>query len=309
VGQTLVIHPGAVGDVLLTVPALRALRRACPDDEIVLAAQSHVGELLRALGVVEVPLRFDRLGLDALFTDGSWSEGLDGVGRAARVVCWFGANDEGFVRRLTRIAPGAIIARPGPRERDGGGCPVWSHLLATVGGSAPAAREAIIVPADLRRDGRRALEVAGWDGLTPLLVAHPGAGGATKRWPAEGFAQTVEALASTGSLRIVVHEGPADRGAARALRDRLSAPVLHLDGPSLPTLAGALAQAKGYVGNDSGISHLAASVGTRSVVLFTRENLAWRPWGHRAEPVVVGTDALDPDDVTRVADAIARLFD
>jgi heptosyltransferase III len=309
VGQTLVIHPGAVGDVLLAVPALRALRRARPDDEIALAAQSHVGELLRALRVVDVPVRFDRLGLAALFTDGSGSEGLDDVARAGHVVCWFGANDEGFVRRLTAIAPGVIIARPGPSDRAGDRCPVWRRLLATLGGSAPAEREAIIVPDDLKREGRRALEAAGWDGLTPLLVAHPGAGGVTKRWPAEGFAQTVESLASRGSLRIAVHEGPADRAAARRLRDRLSAPVLYLDRPALPTLAGALAQATGYLGNDSGISHLAASVGTRSVVLFTRENLAWRPWGHGAEPIVVGTDALHPDDVTRVAHAVARLFD
>ena len=305
-GQTLVIHPGAVGDVLLAVPALRALRRACPHDEIALAAQSHVGALLRALRVVDAQVRFERLGLDTLFAGASGSEGLEVVARAARVVCWFGANDAGFVRRLAAIAPGAIIAPPAPDSDRGA---VWNHLLATTGGPAAPDREPIVVSDDLMTAGRRALEVAGWDGMTPLLVAHPGAGGATKRWPVEGFADALESLASRRSLGIAVHEGPADRRAARGLLDRVSVPALHLDGPSLPTLAGALAHAKGYLGNDSGISHLAASVGTPSVVLFTRANLAWRPWGHGAVPIVVETDALHPHDVVQVTRAVQRLFD
>jgi heptosyltransferase III len=309
VGQTLVIHPGAVGDVLLAVPALRALRRACPDDEIALAAQSHVGALLRALRVVDAQVRFERLGLDTLFAGASGSEGLAVVARAARVVCWFGANDEGFVRRLAAIAPGAIIAPPAPNARDSDGGAVWNHLLATTGGPAAPDRQPIVVSDPLMTAGRRALEVAGWDGMTPLLVAHPGAGGVTKRWAVEGFAAAIESVASRQSLGIAVHEGPADRGAARRLLDRVSVPALHLDGPSLPTLAGALAHAKGYLGNDSGISHLAASIGTPSVVLFTQANLAWRPWGHGAEPIVVETNALHPHDVVQVTRAVRRLFD
>jgi hypothetical protein len=67
--RLLVIHPGALGDVLQAVPALRALRgreRAC---RVSLAAQPRLARLLAGAGVVDEALSFDALGLSVLFTD------------------------------------------------------------------------------------------------------------------------------------------------------------------------------------------------------------------------------------------------
>ena len=95
----LAIHPGALGDVLLAVPALRALRAQA--GQVVLAAQPRIGALMQELGVIDRHVAFDGLGLDALFTDdASRSPRLPD---ASRIVCWFGARDATFTRRLASI--------------------------------------------------------------------------------------------------------------------------------------------------------------------------------------------------------------
>jgi heptosyltransferase III len=312
--RTLVIHPGALGDVLLAIPALRALRRRGGAGEgrceVVLAAQSHVGELLHALGEVDACVRFDALGLEALFVDAPPPSRAPRLGGAERVVSWFGARDPDFGRRLRELVPRAVVA---PTVSGTG--TVWEHLLATargaIGGrggnagereSGPALHAPAALSPGLAAAGRHALGAAGWDARTPLVVVHPGAGGPDKRWPVERFAQVLAPL--EGRFTVAVHEGPADAAAAAALRARLRHGAIHLDNPALPVLAGALAHAGAYIGNDSGVSHLAAAVGVRSVVLFRPDLLGWVPWSPAAEVVVTAEPVRH--DVAAAAAALAR---
>jgi ADP-heptose:LPS heptosyltransferase len=299
--DTLVIHPGALGDVLLALPALRALRSRHPADTLRLAAQPRIGQLLTALGVVDQPLPFDSLGLHALFADGPLPEPSAMLARATRVVSWFGARDGAFVRRLRAVAPGAIIALPAPTE----GTPVWEHLLRTVteGTLEPPWLAPVTLPKALMEDARHRLRAEGWDGASRLVIVHPGAGGAEKRWPVEGFERVLAHLAERERCTLVLHEGPADAEAVRALASRRP-DALRLVEPPLPLLAGALGHAAIYVGNDSGISHLAAAVGVPSVVLFTEAALGWRPWASTARPLVVATGKLEAPDLARVLGAI-----
>lgn len=298
---TLVVHPGALGDVLLAVPALRVLRHAHPDERLTLAAQPRIAGLLRDLGVIDDAIGVDSLGLDALFTGDPLPDRVRIITEADRVVCWFGANDSGFVRRLSGIAREVVIGLPAAKDRD-----VWQHLVGTLGPRHVTHREPVTVPPALIDEGRRALVASGWDDARPLMMIHPGAGGVAKRWSVEGFADVIARFGGTRSLAIVVHEGPADREAVRALRARLAPSMLWLDNPSLSALAGALAQATIYLGNDSGISHLAAAVGARGVVLFTTGALPWRPWSPTVECLVVSTMSLYPQDVDTVAAALER---
>src|SRR5262249_51867416 len=110
-----------------------------------------------------------------------------------------------------------------------------------------------------------------------------------KRWPVEAFAAVAGALRQVGSRAMVVHRGPADADAASALVAALGPDAIVLGEPALPALAGALATATLYLGNDSGVSHLAAVVGAPSMVLFTPGLLAWRPWAPSARVFVVST--------------------
>src|SRR5215470_383045 len=83
----LVVHPGALGDVLLAVPALRALQSCHHGEPVVLAAQPHIGALLGALGAVDLARPFDSLGLEPLFVDDGAPARVAAITDAARVIC------------------------------------------------------------------------------------------------------------------------------------------------------------------------------------------------------------------------------
>ena len=290
--MTLAVHPGALGDVLLAVPALRALRAAA-GAPLAMAAQPHIAALLELLAVVDRALAFESLGLDALFVDEP--SGHARLPELARLVCWFGARDPVFVRRLRELVADAVVA---PSVADGDA--VWRHLLETIGAPPGEWCEPIIVPDPLRAEGAKALAAAGCEGPPPWLFVHPGAGSPTKRWPAEAFAQAITTLAASSRVNVVVHAGPADAEAAAALRRHLGAGVAWLANPSLPVLAGALAHATVYLGNDSGVSHLAAALGVPSLILFDARHLAWRPWWPGAHTRTVTLTRGEPDDVGAV---------
>jgi len=135
----------------------------------------------------------------------------------------------------------------------------------------------------------------GVDEARPLLIAHPGAGARWERAPAARFALALERMRGDGGFEVVVHQGPADAEAVEALAAALTVPPKRLVEPPLTELAGALALAQAYIGSDSGVSHLAASIGTPSVILFPPETLRrWAPWGPAAIPLGVGAEGEMP---------------
>jgi ADP-heptose:LPS heptosyltransferase len=270
----LIIHPGALGDVLQAVPALRALRERTAG-ALVFAGQPRLGRLLVALGVVDDARGFDGLGLETLFTDAPASAPLaDFLARFARVVSWFGSREPTYRVRLAALAPDLVIAPPVPDDDT----PVWRHLVATLG------RWGLDAPAPVTP-----LRLRGPAPAREALIVHPGSGGAWKRWPAACFAQVIRAV---GPGRLIVHQGPADAAAVEALVAELAVPVERLVEPDLPALAVVLADARAYLGGDSGVSHLAAAVGAPSVILFPPEAARrWRPWSPTAIPVELSGDA------------------
>jgi Glycosyltransferase family 9 (heptosyltransferase) len=278
----------------------------------VIAAQPRIGRLLEVLGVVDRSVDFERLGLDELFTPESSGSELqwparcaDELTRSARLVAWVGARDPVFVRRLTALAPGSIVA-PSVAGRG----PVWEHLAHTVAATPAdrAIRTPIQIAPTLAADARRELARLGWRQRDRLLVVHPGAGGQGKQWPAAGFAEVLERLAILPRLQLAIHQGPADAAAVAALPEQLIARAIVLREPPLPLLAGVLSLAAAYLGNDSGVSHLAAALGVRGVVLFGDSQLPWRPWAEQVEPRVVSLAALREQDIEIVTAELDRLL-
>jgi ADP-heptose:LPS heptosyltransferase len=301
----LAIHPGALGDVLLAVPALRALRRRLPRDaRLTLGAQPRIAELLSTLGVVDCGVAFDALGLDRLFVDEPPPPRTQALARWKGCVCWFAARDAVFTRQLRALVPDAIVASP-----TGETGLVWRHLLATVGATDEEGREPLSVPTVVEAAAREVLEHVGLDTRRPLVLVHPGAGGRSKCWPAAGFAAIVATLRRSG-VATVVHQGPAspDAEAVEQVLAALDESVPVLREPSLLELAGALAHAGGYIGNDSGISHLASALGTPSLVLFTPPYTRWSPWAVEARTLVVTTDRVDTGDLAEVLGHVAELL-
>jgi heptosyltransferase-3 len=288
--ETLVVHPGALGDVLQAVPALGALGRL--GHRLTFAGQPKLGELLQGSGLVLATTSFDTFGFEALFAEGPPPERLVArLQRFQRMVSWFGAKEDAYRKQLGVLVPECIVARPVPD--DDSPLTVWEHLADTLGPwgvTLPIELHHLPTAERWRIAARSALMAAGADLGRPLLVAHPGAGARWKEAPSARFARALEGMAADG-FQVVVHQGPADGHAVDALLAELSTPAVCLVEPSLTELAGTLALAKAYIGSDSGVSHLAACVGTASVILYPPATLRrWAPWSSTAVPLGVGAE-------------------
>ena len=289
--ETLVVHPGALGDVLQAVPALGALGRL--GHRLTFAGQPRLGELLQGSGLVLAATSFDTFGFEALFVEGPPSERLVArLQRFQRAVSWFGSKEDAYRKQLGALVPECIMAPLVPA--DNSPLTVWEHLadtLAPWGVTLPVELHHLPTSERWRIAARSALMAAGADLGRPLLVAHPGAGARWKEAPSARLARALESMAADGGFELVVHQGPADGKAVDALLAQLATPAVCLVEPSLTELAGALALAKAYIGSDSGVSHLAACVGTASVILYPPETLRrWAPWSSTAVPLGVGAE-------------------
>jgi len=132
-----------------------------------------------------------------------------------------------------------------------------------------------------------------------FLALHPGSGSRRKNWPAERFAE----LAGRERAPWLLVQGPADDAAAAVLATVPGA-VVARDLP-LRTLAALLARAGAYVGNDSGITHLAAAAGAPTVALFgATDPKLWAPIGPRVRIVDCG-GAMDAVTVETVSAAVS----
>jgi heptosyltransferase-3 len=289
--ETLVVHPGALGDVLQAVPALGALGRL--GHRLTFAGQPRLGELLQGSCLVLAATSFDTFGFEALFVEGPPPERLVArLQRFQRAVSWFGSKEDAYRKQLGALVPECIVAPPVPA--DDSPLTVWEHLadtLAPWGVTPPVELHHLPTSERWRIAARSALMAAGADLGRPLLVAHPGAGARWKEAPSARLAHALESMAADGGFEVVVHQGPADGKAVDALLAQLATPAVCLVEPSLTELAGALALAKAYIGSDSGVSHLAACVGTASVILYPPETLRrWAPWSSTAVPLGVGAE-------------------
>jgi heptosyltransferase-3 len=289
--DTLVIHPGALGDVLQAVPALEAL--GLLGHRLTFAGQPRLGELLQGSGLILAATSFDTFGLEALFADEPVAERfMSRLARFRRVVSWFGSREPGYAGRLGALAPDVIVAPPVPDDESP--LTVWEHLVETLGAwgvARPPELHTLATTERWRIAARTALMALGVDESRPLLIAHPGAGARWKQAPTARFAQALERMVAGAGFEVVVHQGPADAPAVDALLSALGIPTHRYLEPTLTELAGALALAQAYLGSDSGVSHLAACVGTPSVILYPPETLQrWAPWAPSAVALAVGSE-------------------
>ncbi|NOZ22627.1 MAG: glycosyltransferase family 9 protein [Planctomycetes bacterium] len=113
------------------------------------------------------------------------------------------------------------------------------------------------------------------------IAIHPGSGGRTKNWPTERFGEIIERIESETDCRVLLTGGPADEEAMAEIGG--SHPTA--ENLPLPLLAAILSRCRTYLGNDSGITHIAAAVGAPTVVIFgpTDPDV----WGPRGEHVTI----------------------
>jgi heptosyltransferase-2 len=150
------------------------------------------------------------------------------------------------------------------------------------GGLAPLAPDTSwTVDRKEREAGKKLLREAGWKGGPTIAVHLASFAHAAKRWDLERFASVIDLVALETGLEALLLGSASEREVNQATASLVrKARVTDVSGMStLPEVLGLLAEATVFVGNDSGISHLAAAVGTPSVVIFgPTDPEATRPW-------------------------------
>jgi len=262
--NVLALFPGALGDLLCCWPALEGLRQA-RGARLTLAARDAWFDALPDGALT--PLSIERREIGDLFGSAPLRDATRRLFAGfARVESWTGHGDDNFARRLAEASGGRCAVHPFRALRRGEHA---AGYYARCVGVAPVmyclpirARAAAWAEALWRR------HALGDD----ALVVHPGSGSAAKNW--EGMAEIAAVWRRRGAA-VIALAGPAEDHHAAALPGVVS--VRH---QSLDRVAALLVRAARYLGNDSGISHLAGMVGARGVALFgPTDPVAWRPLG------------------------------
>ena len=148
------------------------------------------------------------------------------------------------------------------------------------------------IPAPAAEYVEKKLQDAGLRGQKLALI-HPAAAFATKQWATENFARVADFLAERGFAPVAI-AAPHESGVIYELQEKASVKIVSFD-LMLPEVTALAARSQVFVGNDSGIAHIAAAVGTPSVVVFGSSNIAhWRPWNRGPAEVVFEEMACQP---------------
>ena len=277
----LVIHPGGLGDVLLSFDALAAMRASSPHHAIVLLAGSEVGQLLVHCGVIDQSLSIESSQLSALFTgEGRLLDDQLGVFRRCDLVVAWLSDQTGLLRRTMQELgiPRVILRSPASTE----GHHQSERFLQTLQGEFPAdARPPLRLhlPEQVLQSGEDALRAVGIERAMPLIVCHSGSGSRHKCVSAATWGALIRGCRARQLMPVVV-VGPADEQAAAAISELGITDLPILRPRSVTMLAAILAQAQGYIGHDSGVTHLAALLGVPTVAMFgPTDEQRWAPRG------------------------------
>ncbi|MDQ3547199.1 MAG: glycosyltransferase family 9 protein [Chloroflexota bacterium] len=304
-----VVRALQLGDLLLAVPALRAIRRGYPDAEITLIglpwASSFVTRFSDYLdrfrefpgfpGIHEVdhdPCRTAR------FLNTEVAYGYDLVIQAHGS----GVTSNPFALALGGGVTAAFYEGEPPPGVTIGACypgtlpEIWRNLeLARLLG-CPADDPSLEFPltADDRHEARRLL--AGVPHDRPLVGIHPGATIAARRWQPERFAVVADDLATAFGARIVITGGPGEEAVAARVARQMSGEALVVAGEtSLGGLGAIINQCDLFISNDTGPAHIAVALDVPSVIVFGPSELhRWAPLDGNRHQVVVRDVACRP---------------
>jgi predicted lipopolysaccharide heptosyltransferase III len=291
VERVLVVRLRSIGDTVLATPSLHALRRFLPHARIDILLESWVAPVLDGFEGIDNVITVER---GSATSRARVARDL----RAARYDVAFNLHGGTTATLLTRVSgarhrvgyPNYQYSRlhnhiaPSPLE-------LWGQekthsveqQLALLGWTGvpvsdrPPTR--LTVTREAEASIRSRLRAAGLkEAAAPFALIHPAAAFESKRWAVHNFARVAEDLSARG-LSIVAIAAPNESSIVAELVDNSSARIRALIDLTLPEVTALAARARLFVGNDSGIAHIATAVGAPSVVIFGSSNVAhWRPW-------------------------------
>lgn len=299
-GKILVIRGGAIGDFILTLPALAALRQQFPAAHLEVLGYPHIVQLAEAGGLVNHVQAIEARGLASFFArGGDLPEDLRDYFSEFNIIISYLYDPDGiFQENVQRCSPGQFIV--GPHRPDES-----ARTHATRVFLQPLERLAIF---DADAVPRLAL-VPRPSTCDPVLALHPGSGSERKNWPEQKWAELIAQALATTSVNLLLVGGEAEGERLQKLVAALP-PTRVTVARNLPLaeLARRLLGCVGFVGHDSGITHLAAALGLPCVVLWahTVEEI-WRPQGERVQ-ILRETAGLHNLGVARVMAELATML-
>ncbi|HIE10714.1 MAG TPA: hypothetical protein EYP62_03815 [Kiritimatiellae bacterium] len=306
--RILVLRGGAIGDFVVTIPVLCSLREAWPDCYLVLVGYPHIARLALQSGLVDEVRSLDEVGMARFF---SWKPEFDeeqiGFISSFDLVISFLHDPGGIVRKnLTQAGARYVIYRsPLVKNRHA----VDQMMLALQAlpvemreGAAPH----LPLPESRRRRGRDILQEFA---LPAAAVAiHPGSGSLQKNWNLDNFISLRTALRERLHLDSFFVLGEADGRIRDALAARRDAPPV-VDGLPLTDTAALLGASRAFIGNDSGITHVAAALGLPTIAIFGPSDASlWGPRGRRVRILQAEDRRLSSVSVLDVLDALRELL-
>lgn len=287
-GKILVIRGGAIGDFILTLPVLSALRQEFPETHLEVLGYPHIAELAVVGGLVQRARSIEAQPLAVFFARGGdlSPELCDYFGSFDIIISYLYDPDKIFQSNVASCSKAQFLV--GPHRPDD-----TLKIHATKVFLKPLEQLAIFDPEPVPK-----LILPAASTSSGPLAFHPGSGSERKNWPVNKWVELIRTIFAETDQRILLVGGEADAARLEFLRDSL--PGERLDfarNLSLVDLAKRLQSCAGFVGHDSGISHLAAALGLPGIVLWgdTVEEV-WRPVGSKLK-VVRGLHDLSVEQV------------
>jgi len=288
--QLLIIHQGAIGDLILSLPSLYAIRTTFRGYHIEALGYPQTLSLLHQRFYVESITSIDRALFAALYRDEKTDDAalINYFERFERIFL-FGGWKHARVARIIKSLTYASVVRIDPFPEDTS-IHVIDYQLKQVkqGGVQPSLTVPMLFPTATDVEQASCL-LASRGVIIPddiVIAVHPGSGSNRKNMPAEHFVACLKYLSGQQKCWVLLIQGPADEAECRQIEQLCSGVhLIKADKFELPLLAALIQHCHVYIGNDSGITHMAAALGVPTIALFGPTDP--RVWGPRGKAVCI----------------------
>ena len=285
----LIIDFGQLGDVVMSLPALSAIRARFPQAKLTVAVGKPGGEIIGMSGYADATIEVDRVALRDGFTPLSIGKIIQVARDVRRRQFDFvidlhsfaetnllgfssGAPKRLFSRRRGRSLDFLANFKPAPpveaNNRERHQVDRYLDVLIPLGIKDPSRVPRLATKFADDRELDKLLSKSKAESGAPLVGLFPGAGHESRRWPLEKFAQLADSLSRNDSVRPIVFAGPEERALIPHIRSTFPSSTVVLDRLSIRQLASAQARLAVFVSNDTGPLHIAAAVGAPIVLLL-----------------------------------------
>jgi ADP-heptose:LPS heptosyltransferase len=276
VPRILVIRTGAIGDTISMSVVYQALRRHYPQAYIEAVGNVERLQLINPPFLINKVTSIDSPGFAALYVENAQvPQHLSTYFQHFDIIILYSFDPGNILTNNLRKINANQVYRFDPVPPEDANIHVTSylfHTLQTLGINAESLVPEIAVPkSETQFSHSKELRVA----------IHPGSGNPEKNWEATNFAEVCVRVVNMYHAKIVLIAGPAEQESIQIITKHFSEnSLILLHTMPLPVIAGELRRCHVYIGNDSGISHLAAAVGVPTITIFGPSNPhVWKPLG------------------------------